>query len=77
MTLTSTPRHRAASEAALPLTALAGFATVDVHEPAGQQQRIPSGEGQGLAFRLADESSKVRKMPRWPRSWANFSLLWL
>jgi hypothetical protein len=68
MTLTSTPRHRAASDAALPLAALAGFATVDVREPAGQQPRIPSGEGQGLAFRLADESSKVRKNIQWRRA---------
>ena len=33
MTLTPMPRHRAASGVALPLSALAGFATVDGREP--------------------------------------------
>ena len=36
----------------------------------GDGDEFGGGEGDAAAFRLA----QVRKMPSWPRSWANFSL---
>ena len=61
--------HRTISDAELPLSALAGFATVDVHEPAGQQPAIPVSAGQGLAVQLVDQTSKVYLSSHAGESW--------